>query len=212
MKYSTFYFSTILSSLLVITGHSLTTPRVTLPSWTATSSMLSASVSVTDKEFSGFGVTWDWEQVTAQVFQDDKRPIILFDGVCNLCNGGVNFALDHDAKATFRFVSLQSKVGQSLLIRSGRNPSDISSIVLCLDDGRSYFKSDAILKIAQGLDGPLLPLFGTLGLAVTPKFVRNAVYKVVSENRYQFGEYKNDQCRLDLDGELDSRFIQDPVV
>ena len=193
-------------------------------------------MSVTDKEFSGFGVTWDWEQVTAQVFQDDKRPIILFDGVCNLCNGGVNFALDHDAKgecrenilyilksdsshsnqitiiATFRFVSLQSKVGQSLLIRSGRNPSDISSIVLCLDDGRSYFKSDAILKIAQGLDGPLLPLFGTLGLAVTPKFVRNAVYKVVSENRYQFGEYKNDQCRLDLDGELDSRFIQDPVV
>ena len=64
--------------------------------------MLSASVSVTDKEFSGFGVTWDWEQVTAQVFQDDKRPIILFDGVCNLCNGGVNFALDHDAKGECR--------------------------------------------------------------------------------------------------------------
>jgi predicted DCC family thiol-disulfide oxidoreductase YuxK len=112
--------------------------------------------------------------------------------------------------ATFRFVSLQSKVGQSLLIRSGRNPTDISSIVLCLSNGQSFVKSEAILRIAQGLDGPALPLFGYVGMTVTPRFVRDAVYKVVSENRYRFGEYKNDQCRLDLDGEYDTRFVADP--
>ena len=46
----------------------------------------------------GIGVSWDWEQVTSDVFISDQRPIILFDGKCNLCNGGVNFALDHDEK------------------------------------------------------------------------------------------------------------------
>lgn len=120
------------------------------------------------------------------------------------------FILTLFSTATFRFVSLQSKVGQSLLIRSGRNPTDISSIVLCLSNGQSFVKSEAILRIAQGLDGPALPLFGYVGMTVTPRFVRDAVYKVVSENRYRFGEYKNDQCRLDLDGEYDTRFVADP--
>ena len=101
-------------------------------------------------------------------------------------------------------------MGQSLLIRSGRNPTDITSIVLCLSNGQSFVKSEAILRIAQGLDGPALPLFGHVGMTVTPRFIRDAVYKVVSENRYRFGEYKNDQCRLDLDGEYDSRFVADP--
>jgi predicted DCC family thiol-disulfide oxidoreductase YuxK len=92
------------------------------------------------------------------------------------------------------------------LIRSGRNPDDISSIVLCTKDGRAYVKSDAILKIAQGLDGPL-PILGTVG-KVVPSFLCDGIYHIVSNNRYRFGEY--DSCRMDYDGEFDSRFVPDP--
>ena len=166
-------------------------------------------------------------------FQDDKRPIILFDGHCNLCNGGVNFAIDHDPQgafstmvvvlldiilfiltlifvyiivAHFRFVSLQSKVGQSLLLQSGRQPDDISSIVVCHPDGTAHVESDAILTICKGLSGPL-PVVGKVGVVV-PKRVRNALYQVVSQNRWKFG--KSDSCRMDYDGEFDNRFVPDP--
>lgn len=75
-----------LSSLAL--SQSLAPPR---PSTTQLRASLSA-------DNVGFGVSWDWEQVTSDVFISDQRPIILFDGKCNLCNGGVNFALDHDEK------------------------------------------------------------------------------------------------------------------
>lgn len=65
-----------------------------------------------------------------EYFATDKRPIILFDGVCNLCNGGVNLALDLDPPGNLRFAALQSDAGRSLLKRAGRDPNDISSIVL----------------------------------------------------------------------------------
>ena len=72
----------------------------------------------------------------------DARPVILFDGVCNLCNGGVNLALDLDPPGELRFAALQSSAGRALLRRSGRDASDISSIVLVERD-RSYVKSGA---------------------------------------------------------------------
>ena len=151
---------------------------------------------------------FDWKETAKEVFAGDKRPIILFDGVCNLCNGGVNFALDHDADGKFRFASLQSKAGQSLLIRSGKKPNDISSIVLVTPED-AYFKSDAVLRIAAKLNGnPLLPLAGNLGFGV-PGFVRNIVYDFVARNRYRFGEA--DQCRMDFDNEFGSRFISDEL-
>jgi len=66
-----------------------------------------------------------------RVFETDERPIILYDGVCNLCNGGVNFMLDWDSpneeRGNFRFAALQSEVGKALLQRSGRRPDDIST-------------------------------------------------------------------------------------
>jgi len=109
----------------------------------------------------------------------------------------------------FRFVSLQSKVGQSLLIRSGRNPDDISSIVVCTKNGQAFVESDAVLKIAQGLSGPLSTV-GKVGFVV-PSVIRDALYHVVAENRYRFGEAEQyEQCRLDYDGEFDNRFVQDP--
>jgi len=63
-------------------------------------------------------------------FGTDQRPVILYDGVCNLCNGAVNFMLDWDTSARFRLAALQSPAGRRLLARCGRSPDDISSIVL----------------------------------------------------------------------------------
>jgi predicted DCC family thiol-disulfide oxidoreductase YuxK len=152
-------------------------------------------------------VDWDWERLAKYVFQTDKRPIVLFDGICNLCNGGVNFAIDQDENAHFRFCSLQGKVAQSLLLRAGKSPEDMSSIVLVTETD-AYFSSDAVSRIAIKLDPVPLQWFGTLG-QLTPDWIRESLYHFVSENRYQFGE--NDSCRLDFDGEYESRFVSDPA-
>ena len=150
-------------------------------------------------------VAFNDEKIALDLFSgSDKRPVILFDGVCNLCNGGVNFALDHDEVGKFRFASLQSRVGQALLVRAGKRRDDISSIVLC-ETNKTYFKSDAVLRIARKLDGSIAAL-GYLG-PVVPKFARNMVYDLVANNRYLFGEA--DQCRLDSD-EFNNRFVSDP--
>jgi predicted DCC family thiol-disulfide oxidoreductase YuxK len=135
-----------------------------------------------------------------------SKPIILFDGVCNLCNGGVNFAIDHDQSGKFRFASLQSNVAKSLLLRDGKDPSTTSDIVLVTPE-KTYYSSEAVARIMVGLDMPVLKFFGVLG-QVTPSFARNAVYKVVSGNRFILGE--NDSCRIDFDGEYTSRFVSDP--
>lgn len=154
-------------------------------------------------------MTWDWKQVASEVFsKGDTRPIILFDGHCNLCHGGVNFALDNDSVGEFRFVSLQSQIGKSLLMRAGKRPDDISSIVLVTSPTKAYFKSTAVLKIAQKLNStPLLPIIGTVG-PIVPGPVRNFIYEVVANNRYRFGQ-REDSCRLD-DERFDDRFIPDP--
>jgi len=168
------------------------------------------------RETSASPVDFDWKAVVDSVFAtQDKRPIVLFDGVCNLCNGGVNFALDHDEQGKFRFVSLQSKVGQSLLLASGKAYNDISSIVLVELDSisasgkvktKAYYKSDAVLRIAKEMDMPAAKVLGTLAPAVPP-VIRNVVYDFVAQNRYRFGHA--DQCRL-WDDNFDNRFIPDP--
>mmetsp|Transcript_37828 Transcript_37828/g.76484 ORF Transcript_37828/g.76484 Transcript_37828/m.76484 type:complete len:197 (-) Transcript_37828:360-950(-) len=138
------------------------------------------------------------------LFRDDSRPIILFDGVCNMCNGGVNFALDWDPEGNFRFAALQSSAGRALLRRAGRRPDDISSIVLVEKD-RAYVKSNAVLRIAQKLSNPF-PFLGLFGF-VLPGFGRDFVYDQVANNRYNlFG--KSNSCRVS-DERFDSRFIAD---
>jgi predicted DCC family thiol-disulfide oxidoreductase YuxK len=151
-------------------------------------------------------VDWDWKQLAADVFAEDERPIVLFDGVCNLCDAGINFAMDQDESAKFRFCSLHSKVAESLLLRSGKSPDDKSNIALITKD-HSYFSSDAVSRICMGLDAAPLQWFGHLG-QYTPAWVRESIFQFVSKNRYKFGE--NDSCRLDFDGTYTSRFISDP--
>ena len=127
--------------------------------------------------------------------------VILFDGVCNLCNGAVNFILDRDPGERFKFASLQSGYGQQYLENNDLPLDSFESMVL-LKHGRSYRKSTAALEIARQMGGlwPLLYAF-----IVIPSFLRDPLYNLVANNRYKwFG--KRDQCRVPTP-ELKSRFL-----
>eukprot|EP00984_Skeletonema_dohrnii_P012183 scaffold4918_cov90-Skeletonema_dohrnii-CCMP3373.AAC.1 len=116
--------------------------------------------------------------VLDRVFEIDSRPIILFDGVCNLCNSAVNLALDWDPRGKLRFAALQSKVGKNLLQAHGRDANDISSIVFVTPKG-AFTKSDAILGITQELNPlPFVPLkpLALAGQYMVPQILRDAVY------------------------------------
>ena len=155
----------------------------------------------------------DPRSVSDRVFAKDQRPIILFDGVCNLCNNAVNLALDWDPKGRLRFSALQSNVGKALLEANGRKPDDISSIVLVTQDG-AYIKSDAILKITEALNPlPFLPLkpAAIVGRYIVPQFLRDIIYDGVADNRYDLMGKRN-ECRFDADGEFDDRFVPESLA
>lgn len=155
----------------------------------------------------------DPSTISSRVFEKDKRPVILFDGVCNMCNNAVNLALDWDKDGKLRFSALQSNVGRALLQVHGRKADDISSIVLVTNDG-AYIKSEAILKITEELT-PLsvLPLKPAVMLSrlVLPKFLRDIIYDNVADNRYSIMGKRN-ECRLDSDGAFQDRFVDDAIA
>lgn len=129
-----------------------------------------------------------------------SHPIILFDGVCNLCNGWVNFVIDRDPAGRFHFAPLQSDRARDLL-DSATYPGDFDSIVL-LDGGRVFEKSDAVLRITSKLSWgwPLLSI-----LRVIPRTVRDSVYDFVARHRYSwFG--RTDACHVPTE-DLQSRFL-----
>lgn len=133
--------------------------------------------------------------------QHDKH-IILFDGVCNLCNGAVNTVIDADDQNKFLFSSLQSQVADNLLSEVAIDPKELDSIVLVTKDGQIYQKSDAALKVMTEIGGlwSLAVVF-----KVIPRWIRDRVYNVVAKNRYRwFG--KQDECRLPT-ADLRRRFI-----
>lgn len=132
---------------------------------------------------------------------DPITPVILFDGVCNLCNGSVLFIIKRDPRAQFRFASLQSEFGQEQLRRFMLPTTEMNSVLL-LADGKLYQKSSAAIKIAGRLTGgwPLLTIF-----KIFPTPVRDAVYDWIARNRYRwFG--KREACMIPTP-ELKSRFI-----
>ncbi|MEM5017169.1 thiol-disulfide oxidoreductase DCC family protein [Metabacillus indicus] len=117
--------------------------------------------------------------------------ILLFDGVCNFCDGTVQFVLKHDKKEVFSFASLQSEAGQSLLRKHGLPLEDYDSFVY-LDEGKVHTKSTAALRVLKELGGIYRALY--LLIAV-PKPIRDAVYMMIAKNRYKwFG--KKDACTL----------------
>jgi len=130
-----------------------------------------------------------------------EHDILLFDGVCNLCNSSVNFIIDRDPKKHFKFAALQSEFGQTKLKELGFNQEEFDSLVL-LSNGKVYRKSSAALRIAKKLKGlwPLLYIF-----IIIPPFIRHGVYDIIGKNRYKwFG--KQDSCRMPTP-ELKQRFV-----
>lgn len=132
-----------------------------------------------------------------------NKPIVLFDGVCNLCNASVNMLIDLDKKSQLYFASLQSEAGQALLKEFHLPTSGFSSMAF-VDKGRCYTHSTAVLKIGLYL-GKGLPFLASLGLMV-PGIIRDSVYKIIARNRYKwFG--KQNSCRIPTP-ELKKRFLE----
>ena len=128
-------------------------------------------------------------------------PILLFDGVCNLCNGFVQWVIRRDEKALFRFAALQSDVGQHLLNRAGLSTEELSTVVL-YHENTFYTHSDVPLIVLKKLGPPssILYIF-----RMVPKSLRDAVYNWVALNRYRwFG--KKESCMIPTP-ELKSRFL-----
>lgn len=131
----------------------------------------------------------------------DNNPLLLFDGVCNLCNGAVNFVIDRDRNRRFVFASLQSTLGQQIAEQYQLPKEDFNSMVL-LKNNKVYLRSNAALEISRDLSGswPLL-----YGLKVIPRFFRDWIYTIISTNRYKwFG--RQDQCRVPT-VDIQNRFV-----
>lgn len=131
-----------------------------------------------------------------------NKKIILFDGVCNLCNNAINFIIEHDKKDVFRFASLQSDLGKQLVSERGIDPEVLDTIYLIEPRVVYYEKSTAALKIAEDLSGgySFMKLFIYL-----PKFIRDGVYNLVASNRYSwFG--KKESCMIPTP-ELKAKFL-----
>ncbi|MBQ4914979.1 thiol-disulfide oxidoreductase DCC family protein [Maribacter sp. MMG018] len=133
---------------------------------------------------------------------ENSKQIILFDGVCNLCNGAVQFIIKRDANDTFRYAALQSEVGQRLTSERGIDTSQVDSIILIEPGVAYYVKSDAALEIGKQLKG-----YKTLSsiLQWIPTGLRNIVYDFVARNRYKWYG-KKEACMVPTP-ELKSKFL-----
>ena len=130
------------------------------------------------------------------------QKIILFDGICNLCNGSVIFVLEREQRPIFKFASIQSETGKELLEWCGL-AKDFNQAVILIDEGKVYSGSTAALKIGQSLKFPWSVL-SSLGLLV-PTFVRDWVYVQIAKHRYQwFG--KRDVCMVPTEN-LKAKFL-----
>ena len=120
-----------------------------------------------------------------------ENPIVLFDGLCNLCEWSVQWILKKDSKNLFRFAALQSSTGKSLLKKFGLSLDDMNTVVL-VDKERFYTKSSAGLQIARKLGGIYSLLFIFI---LIPGFLRNRIYDWIARNRYRwFG--KKESCLI----------------
>ncbi|GAB4236443.1 MAG: thiol-disulfide oxidoreductase DCC family protein [Ekhidna sp.] len=120
-----------------------------------------------------------------------EYPVVFFDGVCNLCNGSVQFIIKRDRNKRFRFASLQSTFAQNTLPKTYTDTDNLQSFVL-VKDGKILTRSTAALTIALHLKG-LWPLL--YGFIIIPPFIRNFVYSIIAKNRYRwFG--KKDHCMI----------------
>jgi predicted DCC family thiol-disulfide oxidoreductase YuxK len=132
----------------------------------------------------------------------DKK-IILFDGVCNLCNTSVLFVIKHDKKDLFRFVPLQSELGQKIIKHIGIDIKNTDSIILYEPTKAYYYKAEAALKVVNEFGGiySLLKVFH-----IFPKLISNALYDYVARNRYRWYG-KKESCMIPTP-ELKAKFLE----
>jgi predicted DCC family thiol-disulfide oxidoreductase YuxK len=121
----------------------------------------------------------------------DDRPVIIFDGCCVLCSRSAQFVLRHDRRRTFRLLAAQTALGHALYVHFGLDPHDYESMIL-VADGMPALKSEAIIRIAQGLGAPWS--FAGI-LRVLPRAWRDRLYDILARNRFRvFG--RRDTCFL----------------
>lgn len=129
------------------------------------------------------------------------HPVVLFDGVCNFCNGTVHFIIRQDKKNIFKFAPLQSPKGQEL-VQQYLLPANKTDSIILIENGVAYTKSTAALKLANRF-----PWYWkwTQLLWIVPAFLRNAVYDLIAQNRYKwFG--KKDECMIPT-GKTKEKFL-----
>lgn len=129
------------------------------------------------------------------------QSVVLFDGVCNLCNSFVQFVIKYDKNERFKFASLQSDFAEKELANFFMDSQKMSTVIL-LENGKLYSRSTAALRILNSLNGlwPLLYVF-----IIVPAFIRDVVYNLIAKNRYKwFG--KKDSCMVPSP-ELQCRFL-----
>ncbi len=132
----------------------------------------------------------------------EGHPIVLFDGLCNLCDGFVQFVMKRDKAEAFRFAPLQSEAGRTLLHHFNLDENAMDTVIL-IENSAMHTKSTAALRTVRNIGG-------VWGLAyvfiILPKFIRNRVYDFIAKNRYRwFG--KKDACMIPTP-EVRARFLQ----
>ncbi|HXJ99311.1 MAG TPA: thiol-disulfide oxidoreductase DCC family protein [Gelidibacter sp.] len=133
---------------------------------------------------------------------DKNQKLILFDGVCNLCDASVQYVIKHDKNDVFRYTALQSEVGQFIIKKFNVDTSKTDSILLYSPENTIFYKSTAALKIASKLGFPrnLMAIF-----LIVPTFIRNFVYDFIAKNRYKWYG-KKEECMIPTP-ELKSKFL-----
>ncbi len=133
---------------------------------------------------------------------EKNKKIILFDGVCNLCNGAVQFIIKRDENDIFRFAALQSETGKKLITERNIDTEAIDSIILIEPNIAFYTKSTAALKIADDFKG----LWSLMSILLwLPESFRNIVYDFIARNRYAWYG-KKEECMIPTP-ELKKKFI-----
>ena len=144
----------------------------------------------------------DWQSVAATDLPD---RLILFDGVCVLCSGWVNFVIRHDPAARYRFVAIQTPLGHRLAERFGIDPETPESNAVVVD-GRAWFKLESALMVVRDFPG-----WGWTRIAYTlPRAVRNFLYDRIARNRYRlFG--RHEACLMPT-ADIARRFLSDDLA
>jgi len=131
-----------------------------------------------------------------------NKKIILFDGVCNLCNSSINYVIERDKKDVFRFVSLQSELGKTIQEYIGLENKNLDTIILYIPGKAYYIKSTAALHIMKEFSGFwILMQFFT----IIPSIIRDVIYNFIAKNRYKWYG-KQETCRVPTP-ELTAKFL-----